>query len=599
MIHQTRIKLSQFIKGSVSVLTDTLIPHIGSTSYSFIVFFVCVMMSSLGNCLAQNKNLSNIYQLIENDRYDEAISNISTKENISFDNDTTKSELMYLKGVALYKLHKYEESIKCLTDGLYYTSTTCSESSCEYVENLYGIGSAYYHLEDYKNAESFFRKAIIAVRQLPYKCNIMSQVFSELAQCYVKQGHPELADLCIQEGESEVHSVYTMVDWKQDIENMYDLIDSYMANSQIEKAESIFKKILETIETNIGVLNEDYILYGYLFGHFYQELYDGTNPDVLYEANRWYNKVLESAKQFNNQIDSIYGIYTHYLTSLAWLNNEDDVKNLFREALDYYSKSKSAEETDNLYLRVGESFFSANNYNQCIAYLGKVLLNKINFRESENAAISMLLDCMYLTKDSRIMEFLAVSYPHMIGQLGKAKTNLRLYFEDAMFTYKQFNNSEKAIEAGNIALKLCNEEKQPRHLLTILNNLIGLTYLENQSLAESYISQAEKLLNNPELLETDVLSYISTKGFMYIKAEQYSKAINLLLDAVNAYPISSSNLPFMANLYHNLGRAYMLVSDYKNAYKSLSVAMDCQAKVYGNVSERTQKYLQECEPFVK
>ena len=51
----------------------------------------------------------------------------------------------------------------------------------------------------------------------------------------------------------------------------------------------------------------------------------------------------------------------------------------------------------------------------------------------------------------------------------------------------------------------------------------------------------------------------------------------------------------LAIVYHNLGRAYMLLNDKSSALKYLIESKDLQSAIYGEVAERTLLYMQECQ----
>lgn len=59
-------------------------------------------------------------------------------------------------------------------------------------------------------------------------------------------------------------------------------------------------------------------------------------------------------------------------------------------------------------------------------------------------------------------------------------------------------------------------------------------------------------------------------------------------------PSISENPQIVALLYHNLGRAYMLGNQYKKALSCLRKSAEVQSKGFGNVMEKTRKYITEC-----
>lgn len=563
--------------------------------FAFIIFIFLSFSSQ--KCNAQTSDKEKIKELIEDEKYNDALEIIDELESSKTNFAITESEINYLKGAIYFHLNQFNVAIPLLINGLLYSQALHMESRFEYVENLYGIGYCYFQTEDYKNAEKYLRKAIISVRQLPYGCDIMTDVYSTLSQCYAKMGYEELAVSCLEECIAEIRNQVLLKkqDWRSKIDNEFSLIDSFIAIGYIDKAESIYIGILDTIQENAGRENSDYILYKNLFGNFYQDLYDGTNPDVLIKANGQYEEALEIAKHSPNQLDEIYTIYVYYASSLALLNKEEDVEKLLDDAIAYYSTNNHSETIKYLYLRTGECFYSANNLDKCIELLGKELFARKYFISSDITDISLLVDALYWKNDSRIYYFLDVAYPFMKSQVGINDRNLRLFFEIAMFAYEKYPNNELAIEAGKIALEYCKEEKQPRHHITILTNLISLIYETDSASVGGYFEIADSLLNDPELEETDILYYLSTKSRIYLKSDRCKDAIALLTDVIKKYPLSDSNLSFMSTILHNLGRAYMLNYEYDNALQLLNKSATCQIKSLGTINEKTQQYIQQCE----
>lgn len=59
--------------------------------------------------------------------------------------------------------------------------------------------------------------------------------------------------------------------------------------------------------------------------------------------------------------------------------------------------------------------------------------------------------------------------------------------------------------------------------------------------------------------------------------------------------LKRENVQTLATVYHNLGRAYMLDGKTKDALVYLNKSKDLQLKLYGEVTERTIQYIQECK----
>lgn len=59
--------------------------------------------------------------------------------------------------------------------------------------------------------------------------------------------------------------------------------------------------------------------------------------------------------------------------------------------------------------------------------------------------------------------------------------------------------------------------------------------------------------------------------------------------------LKRENTQTLATVYHNLGRAYMLLNNKSSALKFLTESKNLQNTIYGEVAERTLLYIQECQ----
>lgn len=75
------------------------------------------------------------------------------------------------------------------------------------------------------------------------------------------------------------------------------------------------------------------------------------------------------------------------------------------------------------------------------------------------------------------------------------------------------------------------------------------------------------------------------------------KAKNLLMDVVKGSErmLKKDNISLLANIYHNLGRAYMMQGDKKEALTFLNRSSEIQQQVFGKTTERTLQYINECK----
>ena len=83
----------------------------------------------------------------------------------------------------------------------------------------------------------------------------------------------------------------------------------------------------------------------------------------------------------------------------------------------------------------------------------------------------------------------------------------------------------------------------------------------------------------------------------YIFSGHPEKAKDLLerLLSTDEDRLKRENAQTLATVYHNLGRAYMLLNNKSSALKFLTESKNLQNTIYGEVAERTLLYIQECQ----
>ena len=83
----------------------------------------------------------------------------------------------------------------------------------------------------------------------------------------------------------------------------------------------------------------------------------------------------------------------------------------------------------------------------------------------------------------------------------------------------------------------------------------------------------------------------------YIFSGHPEKAKDLLerLLSTDGDRLKRENAQTLATIYHNLGRAYMLLNYKSSALKFLTESKNLQNTIYGEVAERTLLYIQECQ----
>lgn len=107
----------------------------------------------------------------------------------------------------------------------------------------------------------------------------------------------------------------------------------------------------------------------------------------------------------------------------------------------------------------------------------------------------------------------------------------------------------------------------------------------------------EQYLSIPEReAGTNYEEITSQLSVSYIFSGQPQKAKDILehLLKTDAKRLQKENGEILATVYHNLGRAYMLIGETGSALMYFNKSQVLQSTIYGEISERTLQYIQEC-----
>ena len=100
----------------------------------------------------------------------------------------------------------------------------------------------------------------------------------------------------------------------------------------------------------------------------------------------------------------------------------------------------------------------------------------------------------------------------------------------------------------------------------------------------------------PKLSNSTKIYYYSQYGFASIGNLDCKEAIRALKKGIDiSIEKDGYDNMFLTPMYHNLGRAYMLLQDFDNALLYLNKSKDLQMKLNGQVMQRTIDYISECE----
>ena len=439
-----------------------------------IIIFVCgvnyISAQTVWDSIVEVKNLLN------NDKDDEAEFILNKIENQCMDsgNDTLRVLFLESKGRVLFGRDEYKECIPYflnvidLYDKLHFKHQN-------YLDAFLLIGYSYGRLQDYDNAEKYYRKALLKSVAIESNKEFRPQIYKNLGNIYMEKGDSMLAQECFK---------------RANVENV-DAFD-FMNHNYIEWE----TKYMNEISTLLDAKK-------------YQEAADKC-------AN--FIQGIEKEKGKDETYISVVHTYANILS--RFLNKYDEAKPLYEEIIEW-GKDKSD-----------------TNENVCGAYCNLALCYAVN---------------------------------------------------------GDFLHADSIIDEGIPYLAKANNEYYPIHsIYRFVGN--GAYWRQNYVMAIKYYEQYLKPQYSREL-GTSYEEIVNQLSVSYILSDNPVKAKSLLSSFLKTDEtrLKTDNLPVLSNIYHNLGRATMLSGSKSEALKLLNKSKALQLSIYGEVSERTLQYINECE----
>lgn len=157
-----------------------------------------------------------------------------------------------------------------------------------------------------------------------------------------------------------------------------------------------------------------------------------------------------------------------------------------------------------------------------------------------------------------------------------------------------FSKTEAIIQESQSYLIRANYDNYPPHsIYRFAGN--GAYWVHNYEKAIKYYEIYLSPQNKREMGNSydEITNQLSVS---YILANRPKKAEQLLKSILKSEEgrLKTENLPTLANILHNLGRSIMLGGDKSGALKYLTRSKELQMKAYGDVSEITLQYINEC-----
>lgn len=159
---------------------------------------------------------------------------------------------------------------------------------------------------------------------------------------------------------------------------------------------------------------------------------------------------------------------------------------------------------------------------------------------------------------------------------------------------KEHEKLQEVLANGLDYLKEAHLSEYPPHMLYRFagNGSYGINdYKTAIPYYERYLDRS-----NPKEGAASYEEIVNMLSIAYILSDYPDKAQKLLSTFLkdNESTMIARNSPILANIYHNLGRAIMLIGNYNDALTFLNKSKNLQEKIYGEATSRTIDYINEC-----
>ena len=373
------------------------------------------------------------------------------------------------------------------------------------------------------------------------------------------------------------------------IDDLYTLFESYDNQGRTEESINTLKRILSLIEEKKGKNNNEYLLYLNLLR--FRLTYEYSSPQ---EAVAVYKEMIEIGKQYKTYRGEICNAYEDYLRYLAENNRVDSIELILPSAVKYYSSTKDRNRPEvNLYEVVGNGLCDAENYDEGVKYLEKSWHGQT---AQSIKALSILGSYYYLrNQPEKALGFYENAESQIEGGLEVNLNSKVFILERLVITNQRMGKTQDANSYFRKLEPLINQMNDNDYYSRFLIDwCLECVNSDNSNKAKELAEKTTKLLDLVSY-DSKIVIY-SQLGFVYIKTGDYRKSIdnnNMGIDM--AIRNKGDKCIELTTLYHNLGRALMLVGDYPNALNALYKSRDLQNELEGGVMQRTNDNIKECE----
>lgn len=322
---------------------------------AFFLLIVSLVFANL-KCNAQSLQFNQIDELIQEHKYDDALSIMNKVDSLSLGNDeNVKIAFCYRKGLCFYNTRKYESAIPWLiacTDKM----IRQMHDDTMLLESLYILASSYSELQQYANAEKYYRKVIIRSDNLENEHEVVGKSLKALSEIYTLQGKTELADLCLKRNREARANKFNQ-DWEEREVDMLIQIKVLESEKRYNDAIALWNQVLKVVEENAGKNSDRYLVDLMSKGADCASLYN--RYDIARETFLEVVQIGETANKYN---EMVWNAYISALRIFADDNDANNVSILLPKAELYYSKWKDQIEPGNFYEFIAEGFYNNDNF---------------------------------------------------------------------------------------------------------------------------------------------------------------------------------------------------------------------------------------------
>ena len=529
----------------------------------------------------------------------EMLVNGISENDLSMQPDSTRYHF-YICNIGIMDRNEQPTNIDYVQKALTIREQLIGVHDSEYIDLLCGLAMSYED-DDVDLAIQLYERAMV-VGMYPFYLKMdddaAKQAFGRamwsLANLYEAKGYEDQLISLYRESFDLLSTDYKPDDATSYI-GLYALASYYGQHNRYDEAISTIGEVLAYIEANEGRNCSGYINALYLQASFYGQKGDLQQAISQYEEN--IQLIYNAFGRYDENLDSNYG---NLFATLLDAQQIDKAYNLLETIADYYTHTDNYKDWLNLLyggvvrLEEQQQIDKANDL--CDKIIENISI--LSTEEREIIASKKSLLCYKANDISEAVQWQELAV-ELAGELDREKFLLAL--SDLAALYRISDDLSKSMECY-------------RHLKTLLEqadlemyNIYGNTVSEIVGFYENNLSEAESIWRESithieskyNRQNATYATLINGLGVVMLKTDRTNEALNWFRKVQKIYEqLNKTADNDYATILHNMGRAYMLRKQYKQAKTYLEQAQTLQIQLSGSVFERTEQYLSELESLM-